>query len=175
MQTCWIYIVAYSTETCKGYLVGECGGKRKYLQKNLCMWNWYDEIFREQCPAEDPKPCSLLVPPLTLLRRLIYRKNSKENDCWVKSKEWYQINQFLNKPGWLLYFRSVRTTDSRGSFLLFSYESMLELWTGMPPISRDYNTRCHCLQVESRIIPPDKLRSIKLIPEGPHCPETEVM
>lgn len=46
---------------------------------------------------------------------------------------------------------------------------------GMPQINRDYNTRCHCLQVESRIIPPESLRSIKLIPEGPHCPETEVM
>lgn len=45
----------------------------------------------------------------------------------------------------------------------------------MPQINRDYNTRCHCLQVESRIIPPESLRSIKLIPEGPNCPETEVM
>lgn len=45
----------------------------------------------------------------------------------------------------------------------------------MPPISRDYNNRCHCLQVESRIIPPDSLKSINLITNGPHCPETEVM
>ncbi|XP_034413075.1 C-X-C motif chemokine 19 [Cyclopterus lumpus] len=47
--------------------------------------------------------------------------------------------------------------------------------TGMPPISRDYNTHCRCLQVESRIIPPDNLRSIKLVPEGPHCPVIEVI
>ncbi|XP_023252503.1 permeability factor 2-like [Seriola lalandi dorsalis] len=46
---------------------------------------------------------------------------------------------------------------------------------GMPPISRDYNTHCRCLQVESRIIPPDNLRSIKILPEGPHCPDTEVI
>uniref|UniRef100_A0A672FWW1 Interleukin-8-like n=1 Tax=Salarias fasciatus TaxID=181472 RepID=A0A672FWW1_SALFA len=45
----------------------------------------------------------------------------------------------------------------------------------MPSISRDYNTHCRCLQVESRIIPPDSLRSIKLFPEGPHCSETEVI
>ncbi|XP_071315148.1 C-X-C motif chemokine 19 [Trachinotus anak] len=46
---------------------------------------------------------------------------------------------------------------------------------GMPPINRDFNTHCRCLQVESRIIPPDNLRSIKLVPEGPHCPDTEVI
>ncbi|XP_061566231.1 interleukin-8-like [Cololabis saira] len=46
---------------------------------------------------------------------------------------------------------------------------------GMPPISRDYNTHCRCLQVESRIIPPDTLKSIKLVAEGPHCPDTEVI
>ncbi|XP_068163888.1 interleukin-8-like [Antennarius striatus] len=41
---------------------------------------------------------------------------------------------------------------------------------GMPP-----NTRCRCLQVESRIIPPDSLKSIKLYKEGAHCPDTEVI
>ncbi|KAG7497266.1 interleukin-8-like [Solea senegalensis] len=45
----------------------------------------------------------------------------------------------------------------------------------MPPLSRDYNTHCRCLQVESRIIPPDSLRSIKLIPEGPYCANAEVI
>nr|AGR27883.1 interleukin 8 isoform 1 [Oplegnathus fasciatus] len=53
--------------------------------------------------------------------------------------------------------------------------TLLVLINGMPPISRDYNSHCRCLQVESRIIPPDNLRSIKLVPEGPHCPETEVI
>ncbi|XP_054458020.1 C-X-C motif chemokine 19 [Anoplopoma fimbria] len=53
--------------------------------------------------------------------------------------------------------------------------TLLVLTHGMPPISRDYNTHCRCLQVESRIIPPDNLRSIKLFPEGPHCPDIEVI
>uniref|UniRef100_A0A8C6UJN0 Chemokine (C-X-C motif) ligand 19 n=1 Tax=Neogobius melanostomus TaxID=47308 RepID=A0A8C6UJN0_9GOBI len=43
------------------------------------------------------------------------------------------------------------------------------------PINREYNSHCRCVQVESRIIPPDSLRSIKLVPEGPHCPHTEVI
>nr|QFG40053.1 interleukin-8 [Lateolabrax japonicus] len=59
--------------------------------------------------------------------------------------------------------------------ILLMFGTLLVLINGMPPISRDYNTHCRCLQVESRIIPPDNLRSIKLIPEGPHCTETEVI
>uniref|UniRef100_A0A3P8RZE2 Chemokine (C-X-C motif) ligand 19 n=1 Tax=Amphiprion percula TaxID=161767 RepID=A0A3P8RZE2_AMPPE len=53
--------------------------------------------------------------------------------------------------------------------------TLLVIINGMPPINRDYNTHCQCVQVESRIIPPDNLKSIKLVPEGPHCPETEVI
>ncbi|XP_075884376.1 C-X-C motif chemokine 19 [Nelusetta ayraudi] len=59
--------------------------------------------------------------------------------------------------------------------ILLLAATVIALTDGMPQINRDYNTRCHCLQVESRIIPPESLRSIKLIPEGPHCPETEVI
>ncbi|CAF90539.1 unnamed protein product [Tetraodon nigroviridis] len=59
--------------------------------------------------------------------------------------------------------------------ILFVFATLLAASTGMAPISRDYVTRCQCLQVESRIIPPDSLRSIKLIPEGPHCPTAEVI
>ncbi|XP_005751125.1 C-X-C motif chemokine 19 [Pundamilia nyererei] len=59
--------------------------------------------------------------------------------------------------------------------VLIVFGTLLVLSHGMPPISRDYNTHCRCLQVESRIIPPDTLRSIKLFPEGPHCPDTEVI
>uniref|UniRef100_UPI003AADF106 C-X-C motif chemokine 19 n=1 Tax=Centroberyx gerrardi TaxID=166262 RepID=UPI003AADF106 len=59
--------------------------------------------------------------------------------------------------------------------LLLVFATMAVLVNGMPPISRDYNTHCRCLQVESRIIPPDSLRSIKIFPEGPHCPSTEVI
>uniref|UniRef100_A0A3P9H4J5 Chemokine (C-X-C motif) ligand 19 n=1 Tax=Oryzias latipes TaxID=8090 RepID=A0A3P9H4J5_ORYLA len=53
--------------------------------------------------------------------------------------------------------------------------TLVVLIDGIPPINRDYNTRCQCLKVESRIIPPDSLKSIKLVTEGPHCPETEVI
>ncbi|XP_030609321.1 interleukin-8-like [Archocentrus centrarchus] len=59
--------------------------------------------------------------------------------------------------------------------MLVMLGTLFVLSDGMPPISRDYNTHCRCLQVESRIIPPDNLRSIKLIPEGPHCRETEII
>ncbi|XP_040035606.2 interleukin-8 [Gasterosteus aculeatus] len=59
--------------------------------------------------------------------------------------------------------------------VLLVFGTLLVLVYGMPPISRDYNTHCRCLQVESRIIPPDSLRSIKLVPEGPHCPDIEVI
>ncbi|KAM6949115.1 C-X-C motif chemokine 19 [Aplochiton taeniatus] len=46
---------------------------------------------------------------------------------------------------------------------------------GMPPIGRDYNRRCLCLHLESRIIPPDSLKSIEIIPKNPHCQSTEVI
>uniref|UniRef100_A0A3Q4BDJ4 Chemokine interleukin-8-like domain-containing protein n=1 Tax=Mola mola TaxID=94237 RepID=A0A3Q4BDJ4_MOLML len=59
--------------------------------------------------------------------------------------------------------------------ILLVLGTLFVLIAGMPPVSRDYNHRCRCLQVESRIIPPDSLRSIKLFPEGPHCPETEII
>ncbi|XP_034020642.1 C-X-C motif chemokine 19 [Thalassophryne amazonica] len=59
--------------------------------------------------------------------------------------------------------------------ILLIFGTLFVLVKGMPPISRDYNTHCHCLQVESRIIPPDRMRSIKLVSEGPHCPHKEVI
>ncbi|XP_041842606.1 C-X-C motif chemokine 19 [Melanotaenia boesemani] len=59
--------------------------------------------------------------------------------------------------------------------ILLMLGTLVVLIKGMPPINRDYNTHCRCLQVESRIIPPDSLKSIKLIPEGPHCAEKEVI
>ncbi|XP_076018692.1 interleukin-8-like [Genypterus blacodes] len=60
-----------------------------------------------------------------------------------------------------------------GILLLFG--TLVVVINGMPPISRDYNTHCRCLQVESRIIPPDSLRSVKIVPEGPHCPDKEII
>ncbi|XP_037334734.1 C-X-C motif chemokine 19 [Pungitius pungitius] len=59
--------------------------------------------------------------------------------------------------------------------VLLVFGALLIIVDGMPPISRDYNTRCRCLQLESRVIPPHDLRSIKLVPEGPHCPSIEVI
>ncbi|XP_057710141.1 C-X-C motif chemokine 19 [Corythoichthys intestinalis] len=58
---------------------------------------------------------------------------------------------------------------------LLSFGVLLASVGGMPPISRDYNTRCRCLRAESRIIPPDSLRSIKVVPEGSHCTHTEII
>ncbi|RVE60425.1 hypothetical protein OJAV_G00180520 [Oryzias javanicus] len=59
--------------------------------------------------------------------------------------------------------------------ILLLLGTLAVLTDGIPPINRDYNTRCQCLKVESRIIPPDNLKSIKLVTEGAHCPETEVI
>ncbi|XP_047437771.1 C-X-C motif chemokine 19 [Mugil cephalus] len=59
--------------------------------------------------------------------------------------------------------------------ILLVLGTLLVLVNAMPPIGRDYNSHCRCLKVESRMIPPDSLRSIKLFPEGPHCPDTEVI
>ncbi|XP_028330255.1 C-X-C motif chemokine 19 [Gouania willdenowi] len=60
-------------------------------------------------------------------------------------------------------------------FVVMVISIMCAAINGMPPINRDYNSRCRCAQLESRIIPPDNLRSIKVVPEGPHCPETEII
>ncbi|XP_067257181.1 C-X-C motif chemokine 19 [Chanodichthys erythropterus] len=43
------------------------------------------------------------------------------------------------------------------------------------PLSAGYNTRCMCLKLESRIIPPDNLRRVEILPRGPHCKTTEVI
>ncbi|XP_015230953.1 C-X-C motif chemokine 19 [Cyprinodon tularosa] len=59
--------------------------------------------------------------------------------------------------------------------MLFVLGILVAITDGMPPISRDLNTHCRCMQVESRIIPPENLKSIKLIPAGPSCAETEVI
>ncbi|XP_037530524.1 C-X-C motif chemokine 19 [Nematolebias whitei] len=59
--------------------------------------------------------------------------------------------------------------------ILLTLGTLVVLVQGMPPISRDFNTHCRCLQFESRIIPSASLKNIKLVPEGPHCAETEVI
>ncbi|XP_067117316.1 C-X-C motif chemokine 19 [Osmerus mordax] len=49
------------------------------------------------------------------------------------------------------------------------------LGNGMPPIGRDYNQHCHCVKLETRVIPPDSLRSVEIRPSGPHCQNIEVI
>ncbi|KAJ3584983.1 hypothetical protein NHX12_013706 [Muraenolepis orangiensis] len=46
---------------------------------------------------------------------------------------------------------------------------------GMPPIGRDYNTHCRCNVLESRVIPPNRLKSLKIFPPDAHCHTTEVI
>uniref|UniRef100_A0AAY5KGJ7 Chemokine interleukin-8-like domain-containing protein n=1 Tax=Esox lucius TaxID=8010 RepID=A0AAY5KGJ7_ESOLU len=46
---------------------------------------------------------------------------------------------------------------------------------GMQPIGRVYNRHCLCVQLESRVIPPDHLRSVEVRPRGPSCTATEVI
>ncbi|XP_077357701.1 interleukin-8-like [Festucalex cinctus] len=60
-------------------------------------------------------------------------------------------------------------------YALLTFGILLAVVGGMPPINRNYNTHCRCLRMETRIIPPDSLRSIKLVPEGPHCTQTEII
>uniref|UniRef100_A0A4W4GB87 Chemokine interleukin-8-like domain-containing protein n=1 Tax=Electrophorus electricus TaxID=8005 RepID=A0A4W4GB87_ELEEL len=38
-----------------------------------------------------------------------------------------------------------------------------------------YNSRCMCLQLETRIIPPHSLRSVEIINRGSHCKNIEVI
>ncbi|XP_061664458.1 C-X-C motif chemokine 19 [Syngnathoides biaculeatus] len=59
--------------------------------------------------------------------------------------------------------------------VLLTFGTLLAVAGGIPPISRKYNTHCRCLRAETRIIPPDSLRSIKVTPEGPHCTQIEVI
>uniref|UniRef100_A0AAY4BMG8 Chemokine interleukin-8-like domain-containing protein n=1 Tax=Denticeps clupeoides TaxID=299321 RepID=A0AAY4BMG8_9TELE len=49
------------------------------------------------------------------------------------------------------------------------------LMNHMDPLGRGYNRRCLCFDLESRVIPPDKLRSVEILPSGPHCRNAEVV
>ncbi|XP_026878310.1 C-X-C motif chemokine 19 [Electrophorus electricus] len=51
--------------------------------------------------------------------------------------------------------------------LLFSY--------ALQPLGKGYNSRCMCLQLETRIIPPHSLRSVEIINRGSHCKNIEVI
>ncbi|KAM9717345.1 C-X-C motif chemokine 19 [Menidia menidia] len=59
--------------------------------------------------------------------------------------------------------------------ILLLIATLHALAEGMPPLNRDYTSHCGCLQLESRIIPPASLRSLRLLPHGPHCAQTEVI
>ncbi|XP_039514355.1 C-X-C motif chemokine 19 [Pimephales promelas] len=49
------------------------------------------------------------------------------------------------------------------------------LSAAVQPLGAGYNSRCVCLKLESRIIPPDNLRRVEILPRGPHCKTTEVI
>ncbi|KAM9833307.1 interleukin-8-like isoform 1-T2 [Syngnathus typhle] len=55
---------------------------------------------------------------------------------------------------------------------LLTFGSLLAFVGGT---SRDYNPHCRCLRMETKIIPPENLRSIRMVPEGPHCPQKELI
>ncbi|XP_028997864.1 interleukin-8 [Betta splendens] len=60
--------------------------------------------------------------------------------------------------------------------ILFVLGTLVVVINGLPPINRvHFNNHCRCLHVESRLIPPNSLKSIKLVPKGSHCPEIEVI
>ncbi|XP_051575639.1 C-X-C motif chemokine 19 [Myxocyprinus asiaticus] len=51
----------------------------------------------------------------------------------------------------------------------------IHLSNAMQPLGAGYNSHCMCLKLESRVIPPDNLRSVEILPRGPHCKATEVI
>ncbi|XP_062849668.1 C-X-C motif chemokine 19 [Trichomycterus rosablanca] len=51
----------------------------------------------------------------------------------------------------------------------------LLLTSGMQPLGKGYNSHCLCVKLESRMIPPHSLRSVEILPKGPHCKNTEVI
>ncbi|CAL8325753.1 unnamed protein product [Lota lota] len=59
--------------------------------------------------------------------------------------------------------------------LLLCLASAVLLIHGIPPIGRDYNAHCRCAEVESRMVPPNRLKSLKIFPRDAHCHNTEVI
>ncbi|KAG9274550.1 interleukin-8-like [Astyanax mexicanus] len=59
--------------------------------------------------------------------------------------------------------------------LLALMASILLSTTAMQPLGRGYNSQCKCLQLESRVIPRNSLKSVEIIPRGSHCKNTEVI
>ncbi|KAG5845573.1 hypothetical protein ANANG_G00140720 [Anguilla anguilla] len=46
---------------------------------------------------------------------------------------------------------------------------------GMETIGLGYTAYCKCLNHERRLIPLSNMRSIEILPSGPHCKSTEVI
>ncbi|KAI1888277.1 hypothetical protein AGOR_G00183370 [Albula goreensis] len=46
---------------------------------------------------------------------------------------------------------------------------------GMETFGMGYNGHCKCIHYERRLIPAKNLRSIEILPRGPHCVTTEVI
>ncbi|KAL0970141.1 hypothetical protein UPYG_G00237680 [Umbra pygmaea] len=49
------------------------------------------------------------------------------------------------------------------------------LTNGIQPFGRVYNRHCLCVKLESRVIPPNSLKSVEIRPRGTHCAQTEVI
>ncbi|XP_056610883.1 interleukin-8-like [Triplophysa dalaica] len=54
-----------------------------------------------------------------------------------------------------------------GASMLFS--------KALQPFGPGYNRHCMCVKLESRVIPPDNLQSVEILPRGHHCKTTEVI
>ncbi|KAI4886307.1 hypothetical protein NFI96_016726 [Prochilodus magdalenae] len=59
--------------------------------------------------------------------------------------------------------------------LLALMASSLLLTSAMQPLGKGFNRQCMCLQWESRVIPPQSLRTVEIFPKGPHCRNTEII
>ncbi|XP_051989842.1 platelet factor 4-like [Xyrauchen texanus] len=60
--------------------------------------------------------------------------------------------------------------------LMFTFvAASILLSSAIQPLGAGYNSHCMCLKLESRVIPKDNLRSVEILPKGPHCKSTEVI
>ncbi|KAG5261113.1 hypothetical protein AALO_G00300180 [Alosa alosa] len=60
--------------------------------------------------------------------------------------------------------------------LLLALTGLLIIATsGMPALGKGYNSHCLCFEFESRVIPQERLRSVEILPRGPHCSSTEIV
>ncbi|XP_012678188.1 C-X-C motif chemokine 19 [Clupea harengus] len=62
-----------------------------------------------------------------------------------------------------------------GLLLLMWTGTLIIATSGMQPLGRGYNSHCLCLGFESRVIPQERLRSVEILPRGPHCKSAEIV